>query len=253
MEKPAIFKNKKGKQLVGIFHLPKRKGKFPGVIICHGFNGNKTQRKFVELGRELAKNDIATFRFDFYGSGDSEGNFEKMTIKQEIEDLNCAIKFLRRQKFIDKNKIGLLGHSLGALIATLSASKNSEIKTLVLLAPALNQKALIKDWNTSSQIKKWKKLGYNNTDEFRIGIQYLKETENEDFTEAAKIADVPILIIQGTRDNVIKPLYSKQLFRTLNQIKRLKLIKGGDHNLEEYQVRKKLIEKTVNWFKKYLK
>ena len=77
MEKPVIFKNNLEKQLVGILHLPEKEGKFPAVIICHGFKGNKTQRKFVGLGRELAKNGIVVLRFDFYGSGDSEGNFEK--------------------------------------------------------------------------------------------------------------------------------------------------------------------------------
>lgn len=254
MEKPVIFKNNLGKQLVGILHLPENHGKFPAVIICHGFNGHKTQRKFVELGRELAKNNIVAFRFDFYGSGDSEGNFEKISVDQEVRDLDYAIKFLTKQKIVDKNIIGLIGHSLGALICALPVNAHKEVKALVLLAPALNQKSLIKDWNTSRQIRKWKKQGYNDTDSFRIGVQYLKELEDKNFADMDFISFCPpTLIIQGTKDDTVKPKYARQLFKSLKKPKKLKLIKGGDHNFERYQVRKEMIKETIKWFKKYLK
>ncbi len=60
-------------QLVGVLHMSDSyapKGGFPIVIICHGFNGNKSQRKFVELARKLCQNKINAFRFDFSGNGD---------------------------------------------------------------------------------------------------------------------------------------------------------------------------------------
>ncbi len=98
MEKPVAFKNKNGKQLIGIFHLPKTKKKVPLVIFCHGFAGTKTRLKYVKLARVLAKSGIASFRFDFEGCGDSEGDFKKITIKREVSDLAAAVRCAILQK-----------------------------------------------------------------------------------------------------------------------------------------------------------
>jgi cephalosporin-C deacetylase-like acetyl esterase len=76
-ENSVIFKNKKGEKLIGILTLPKRKGKFPTVMMVHGFAKTKSKRKFVELTRELAKNGIASLGFDFSGCGDQKGNLRK--------------------------------------------------------------------------------------------------------------------------------------------------------------------------------
>jgi len=101
---------------MGVLHLPKGKKKFPLVIICYGFDGWKSKRIFVGLSRVLGENGIASFRFDFEGHGDSEGNFEDITVRREVEDLESAIEFVLKQKRINKNKIVFLGHSLGCAV-----------------------------------------------------------------------------------------------------------------------------------------
>jgi len=143
-EKLVIFKNENGKRIFGILSLPEKRRKFPAVIMVHGFSKTKSERKFVELARELVKNGIASLRFDFSGCGDSEGKFEEIRISKQVEELNDAYERLKKERGIDKNRIGIFAHSLGTVIAAIFQRKYQKAKCLVLVAPAFNQKSLIK-------------------------------------------------------------------------------------------------------------
>ncbi|PYV05908.1 MAG: alpha/beta hydrolase, partial [Acidobacteria bacterium] len=91
----------------------------PGVVLFHGFTGDRMESHwlFVKCSRALALAGIASLRFDFYGSGESEGEFSEVTLQGEIADARVAIEFFRRQKGINPERTGLLGLSLGGTIA----------------------------------------------------------------------------------------------------------------------------------------
>ena len=252
MEKPVVFKNNKGQQLVGMLHLPKTIRKVPIVIVCHGFHGSKTRTRFVKLGRRLSEQKIALFRFDCAGHGDSEGECRNITLSQELKDLEAAFEYVSKLKAVDRKRIGLLGESFGSIVVTLFALRHPQVKTIVLWAPALNQKLLFPEWYTQYEIRKWKKQGYFDERKYRTGVQFLREVEKKNFVEEAIKLTLPILIVQGTRDDTVPPSESKQLFRKLVGPKKLLMIKGGDHVLERYDVRQKVVRATVSWFEKYL-
>jgi len=249
-EKPFLFLNSRNQKLWGVLSLSKGKGKYPGIVICHGFAGTKSQRKFVELARYFAKRKIAVFRFDFSGCGDSEGDFEKMTIGGQAQDLKKAFEAFAKLKRIDKDRVGILGYSLGALISVLFETKYKQAKALILTAPVLNQKDLIKRWYSQYQIRKWKREKYLDKERFRIGVQYLKETE--DYTKKASEIKIPTLILQGSRDKDVPLKYTKEFFKEVSGKKELKLVRGADHNFESCFAKKELIKNSLNWFKKYL-
>lgn len=250
-EKLTIFKNEKGEKLFGILTLPEGKGKFPAVIMVHGFAKTKSERKFVELARELAKNKIASLRFDFSGCGDSEGKFEEMRISKQVEELNIAFQQLIKEKRIDKERIGIFAHSLGTLVACLFQIKYQKAKTLILAAPALNQERLIKRWYKKSEIEKWKKQGYLDTEKFRIGIGYLEEAA--DYTQILPEIEIPTLILHGEKDEDIPEKIAKEAFSKIGtREKEMKIIRGTDHHFENYLGRRKLIALSIKWFKKYL-
>jgi uncharacterized protein len=101
-----------GKRMAGVLHLPAGRGRAPAVLMLHGFTGHKveTHRLFVRTARQLAASGLIVLRFDFRGSGDSEGEFEEMTIRGEVEDALNALAFLREQRRVDtaRVRIGLL-------------------------------------------------------------------------------------------------------------------------------------------------
>jgi hypothetical protein len=253
MEKPVIFKNKRGKQLIGILHLPKGKKKFPLVVICHGFGASKTRRRLVRLARALVKSKIAGFRFDFEGCGDSEGKLEIATVKREVQDLDSALGFVLKQKNVDKSRISFVAESFGAVVVLkYVVQSNFPTKTLVFWAPAFNQKKLIPFWNTKSDLKKWKKQGYFIRKDKKFGISYLKENEKKDYTPLLSQIQVPILIIHGQKDETVPIRFSRKLAKDYKNIKLVALPKA-DHKFEDYYIQKRLIKATVEWLKNFLK
>lgn len=159
-EIPITFLNKRGRQLVGILHLPEAVYQPALVIAVHGFGQSKTDRKLIDLGRALALSGIAFFRFDFEGCGDAEGELADSTVKNQLTDLLCAYKAVLKQADIDSQRIAFVGHSLGAVVVSLLVNKfNLPVKTLVLWSPAFCQKKLFPIWQTREDLKKWQEQG----------------------------------------------------------------------------------------------
>jgi uncharacterized protein len=124
-----------GKGLRGILHQASGRGRAPAVCLLHGFTGNKVEegRLFVRAARAFAEAGIHALRFDFRGSGDSDGNFADMTLTTEVDDARAALAYLRRRRGVDKSRLAIVGLSLGAVIGQLVAAREG-VTTLVLWA-----------------------------------------------------------------------------------------------------------------------
>lgn len=251
-EIPLVLKNKKGKQLVGILHLPEKR-KPPLVIICHGFDRTKTDKKFVELARTLQEKGIAVFRFDFEGCGDSEGNFEEMTIEKEAQDLNSALKTVLKEGNFDSSKIALIGDSLGAVVVSLFIKKSKlPVRTMVFWAQAFNQRELFPIWHAKKEIKIWRKQGYLIKGDKKLGIDYLSENKDKDYSFLlSEISEIPILLIHGKKDKDVPLRFSMKLVRKYKNLT-LKILAGADHKFADFISRKELAKLTTQWLKKYL-
>lgn len=137
----VTFQNIKAKiSLSGTLTLPKRNGFFPSVILITGSgpqNRNEEllgHKPFLVISDYLTKKGIAVLRYDDRGVGDSKGDFKTSTTADFSTDVESAIAYLQTRKEINKNKIGLIGHSEGGLIAAIVASKSKNISFIVLLA-----------------------------------------------------------------------------------------------------------------------
>lgn len=250
-EIPITFRNERGRQLLGILHLPKVE-KPPAVIICHGFQATKTRRRFVKLARALQKAGILAFRFDFEGCGDSEGDPRELSVGKEVSDLNSAYEALLKECDVAREKVALIGESLGGVVVSLFVAKfSTSIKTLVLLAPAFNQKELFKTWYSQQEIKELKEKGVLMKGEKEIGKDYFLENKNKDYSLVLSKFDFPILIIHGKKDEDVPVSYSQKLAKRFKNIT-LKVLPKANHKFEDPFSRKKAIKYTVDWLKKYL-
>jgi alpha-beta hydrolase superfamily lysophospholipase len=153
---------------------------------------------------------------------------------------------------MDKDKIAVLGHSLGALIAVLFQAEQPRAKTLILPAPAVQQRELISQWYAAGERRFWKKQGYLNTKKGRIEVQYLNEAEALDWKKAVSDIKVPVLIIYGAEDEDVPCEYTMELYRQLVCPKSIAKIKGADHHFEGQQAKEELIDVSLKWLKNYL-
>jgi hypothetical protein len=143
--------------LSGTLSLPPGNGPFPAVLLIAGSGPHDRDelvadhRPFLVLADYLARKGFAVLRYDKRGIGKSQGAAANATTLDLAGDAQAAIAFLKSRKEIDAPRIGLLGHSEGAIIAPYLASRSPEVAWLVLLAPPatngqdtlLNQSELI--------------------------------------------------------------------------------------------------------------
>jgi len=136
-----LFKNKVSNiTLAGTLTLPRGKKKFPAVILISGSGPQNRDaemfghKPFFVLSDYLTRKGIAVLRFDDRGIGKSEGIFENAITSDFANDVRAAMDYLRSRTEINDNKIGLIGHSEGGIIAPMIASENPDVRFIVLLA-----------------------------------------------------------------------------------------------------------------------
>jgi uncharacterized protein len=127
--------------LAGTVIYPTGNGPFPAIILVSGSGGQDRNSNlfgfepFRLIAEHLASQGIAVLRYDDRGTGASTGD-SPMTVTSKIlaTDVQAAVKFLKRDEQIDAEKIGILGHSEGGVIAPMVAVENDSIAFLVLMA-----------------------------------------------------------------------------------------------------------------------
>jgi len=135
------FENEKaGISLAGTLTLPQKEGIFSAVILISGSGPQNRDEEidghkpFLVLTDYLTKNGIAVLRYDDRGTALSKGDFESATSLDFSSDAESALKYLQTRKEINKDKIGLIGHSEGGMIAPMVATNSKHVAFIVLLA-----------------------------------------------------------------------------------------------------------------------
>lgn len=142
--------------LPGTLLEPKGKGPFPAVVFVHGSGPNDRDetvggtRVFADLANGLADAGIASLRYDKRTKVHPNEFGGAYTVDDEVTaDAVAAVAFLRQQPGIDPQRIYVVGHSLGAMMAPRIAQKaGAEVKGIVLLAaPARHLEDILVDQN----------------------------------------------------------------------------------------------------------
>ena len=219
--------------------------------MSHGFTGDKSEwGRFDKTAEALNKVGFTVLTFDFSGCGESEN--DSITVAKQVEDLHCAIDFVREKGF---KKFGLLGHSLGGLISLKNLGRG--IKALVLWAPATDPNKDIQSWYSKGRFKEMEDTGYL-VKTRGMGVRRRFVIEKGMFDELANVnqekllskVKCPVLIIHGDKDEVIPLEKSQQAMQYLPKSAKLEIIKGADH--EFYEQLDQFVKHTVAWFKMVL-
>ena len=125
--------------IYGKLYRPAREGKFPAIVISHGYNG--VGRCFKRECEFFAKNGFVAYAFDFCGGSvfsRSTGKSTDMTIFTEKENLLRVFDEISRLPFVDENNVFLFGASQGGLVSALAAEElKGKVRALALYYPAL--------------------------------------------------------------------------------------------------------------------
>src|SRR2546422_5616537 len=131
MEQALTFEDPAGHAVAGILASPS-KGSARLAVLCHGFLSNKNSHTNKTLTDLMLPQGIATFRFDFFGQGESEGPFERITVSLAVSQALAAIDLMSSKGY---RKLALVGSSFGGLVSILAAEKWPHFFFLALQCP----------------------------------------------------------------------------------------------------------------------
>jgi len=150
VEEVTFINEKAGVSLSGTLTLPSSGNNFTAVVMVTGSGPQNRDEEllghkpFLVIADYLTKNGFAVLRYDDRGTAKSKGVFSMATTADFADDAEAAFKFLQNDKRINSEKIGIIGHSEGGLIAPIVAARNNNVAFIVMLAgPGLKGKDIL--------------------------------------------------------------------------------------------------------------
>lgn len=244
--------------LRGMLHIPENRNRnVPIVLIFHGFCGFKMGPHFifVKLSRLLESMGIASIRVDFAGTGESDGDFIDMTMSTELQDANSILDYVKTLDFVDKDRIGILGLSMGGAIASiLAGERKDEISTLCLWAPAGNMdEVILSKHYIGENYEKYKEEGYFDVEGLIVGQDFVEDAKNLKIYERAANYDKKSLIIHGDEDDVVLLSASERYIDIYGGLSKLKVVSGANHTFDKKEWEEEVINETIKFLKNELK
>lgn len=136
----VYFNRNKSIQYGATLTAPQGAGPFPAFVLITG-SGQQNRdeelfghRPFAVLADYLTRKGYAVLRVDDRGVGQTTGGVATATSKDFAGDVMAAMDYLKTLPHVNRNKIGLLGHSEGGMIAQLVAAERGDVAFIVSLA-----------------------------------------------------------------------------------------------------------------------
>ncbi|HPU63091.1 MAG TPA: dienelactone hydrolase family protein [Mobilitalea sp.] len=292
-EETIITFGDKKKPIKGILTLPKNVKKPPVAILVPGSGDHDADesiavnKPFRDLAHGLAKQGIAVIRYNESTPLSSKPEF---TIQDDsLNDAAQAIKYAKTLKSVDKNRIYIIGHSLGGMMAPKIAADNKEVKGIVCLAGSprklediivdQTRKMLEADKSVTPEmlkiymaqlrpaVNKIKELKEGSTEIiFNYPASYWYSLNQIDIPKIVKKLNIPIFIAQGSEDFQVfadidyeawKDILKNKnnvTFKLYDNLNHLFMKSNGRTDVTEYSIKgtvdSRVINDIVKWIKK---
>ncbi len=234
--------------LHGLIDLPDLPGERPAVVICHGFKGFMEWGFFPYLAALLAARGFVVIRFNLSGTGMRPGDelvtdpdaFRANTYGRELAELLAVLEAtgeILAPGRVDRDRLGLLGHSRGGGDAILAAARSpwrARLKALVTWAAIADV-----DRFTPPQKEEWRRQGEmpvvnaRTGQRLALGPGMLAEIEEKspglDILSAAAALRAPWLIVHGEDDESVPPEDGRRLAGRASGEKELRIVPGASH------------------------
>jgi dienelactone hydrolase len=231
--------------------------------MAHGYGSNKDEAGdgYKTIATVLAEKGIATIRFDYVGNGVSTEDYIKFDLNVGVSDADACAQYAIANYSIDKNKVGIMGWSMGGTVALLAAGRNPLYKSVVTWAGAVD--LVSSDVYTDEAWEEAKQNGYAlATFEWREPLKL-----SEKSFEVARSLNVlgefakskaAALAIAGDADTTVDPKWAKEIAAAAkNKKSGFVYIEGAEHTFDVFEEEPHLLfnqvtESTLDWFLKTL-
>jgi len=253
MEQDLSFSDSLGHRVAAVLATPA--GETDRIaILCHGFLSGKRSTTNKTLTRLLNAQGIATFAFDFFGQGDSEGPFEALTTTTAVAQAHSALDLVRQKGF---RKLGLMGSSFGGLVATLTAAQRHDLACLALKCPVVDFAEELRLTLGEAEMAAWQATDtipniMGGAERIRLRYAFYEDCLRRIAYEPAKTITAPTLIVQGDQDECVPLHQSQQLAAALTCPNRMEILPGADHQFTKSADFNRMTTLIGEWFTTYL-
>lgn len=243
----------------GILQLPDTNEKHPLILMIHGMLSCKSGDGLImpKIADALEEIGVATLRIDSCSCGESRRSRKLYKPATLIEEAKVTYKYISNDSRIDSSRIGIIGHSLGGLVAFNCVSLNP--KCLITLNGAMNK-------NRTEE--------YQLIDQYKIddeGDKYIMQKQSDGRIELLYECfykdvitypnryeyDGNYLMCVATNDPHITMDTNYEFFDSLNTTnKKMIVIEDANHTFNaktgDYTKLNELISKMIPWIKENL-
>ena len=219
--------------LKGYLHQPPLT-KPPFVIGCHGLFSDKNSPKQIDLARQCNRLNIAYFRFDHRGCGESKAPFEAVTsLSARCTDLKSAANMLKARDDLG-DQMGLFGSSMGGCVC-LAVARDLAAHAVVTWAAPIRSADLIPQQARPPG---------------RSDIPFKKNP----FDISNPLAGLRnILIFHGDADETVPLSHAEEIYERINEPKKLVVFPDSDHRMSQPVDQKTFLREASLWFQTSLK
>ncbi|MEZ5314791.1 MAG: alpha/beta hydrolase [Chlamydiales bacterium] len=246
-----------GVRLFGVLHRPLHVFNPPVVVILHGFRSSKhgSNRAYVILAESLAKEGIAVLRFDFRGSGDSEGSLNEASLEDLISDGLAVCQYLYKLDGVNGSHLGVFGVSLGGAIAIEALARKPLAKALALWAPVASGQLWLDDFITSHPecLTTQPKRFFERNSQLQLTPLFQEQFANlVAYSTLSSMPDLPVLHMQGGNDTTTSISHQKAFKTHCSANMQFLLYPEEKHSLGYARVFPKIIDAIITFFKEHL-
>lgn len=229
----------------GLLTIPKGDGPHPAIVFVHGYiapSVYQTTEKYGDYVDYLARNGYVVFKIDLRGHGESDGEATGAYYSGDyvVDTLN-AYEALENAEFVDSNRIGLWGHSMGGNVVFRSLVAKTDIPAAVIWAGAGYTYTDLLTYRISDNSYRPPQTSTNLSNrrselrkiygEFDENHDFWRKVAGTNFLDGVKTA---IQLNHSVDDNVVSIEYSRNLMKILDSttiVHELNEYQSGGHNI----------------------
>jgi hypothetical protein len=224
------------------------------ALLCHGFLSSKNSSTNKALTRMLIDEGIATLRIDFFGHGESQGPFEKLTTTLAIGQAMASLDQLKAK---GHPRLALVGSSFGGLVSILTAAQRQDLRCLALKCPVVDFGEELRLEFGEAELRRWKDTNtipniLGETERVKLDYAFYEDCLTRIAYEPATHIIAPTLIVQGDKDEHVPLHQSRRLYEALPGHKQLEMISGADHQFTKGEDFKQMTTLMTSWLTTFL-
>lgn len=245
------FEGTHGHTLSARIDMPESGEPVAYALLAHCFTCGKDIVPASRVVQALNEDNIAAFRFDFTGIGQSEGKFENTNFTTNVEDILKAADYMRENY---EAPTLMIGHSLGGTAVLVAASDVPETNAVVTIGAPSNTTNVMKQFGCD--IEKIENEGQAEVllagRPFTIKKQFLDDIKSQNIQDAVRELKKPLLVCHSPIDDTVPISHAGDIYSWAMHPKSFVSLNTHDHLLFADGAAEYVARTVAAWVSAYL-